>query len=300
VADDLLLNREVMVRQLKAAGASALAAESGPAALNLLRLAARRGTAFHVALLDASMPGMGGLELASQIRAEAAVLGNPALVLCSFGVEAHQMPDGGPPPGLVDAMLLKPSLPGRLLEAVLQALAPMAGRELPLRRELAEERPRRVLLVEDNATNQLLMQALLARLGAEVTLVERCRGGGALPRQALRRDPDGHADAGDGRAGGDAGDPQRRAEPLHADRRADGGSGAGIRAAVPRGRDERLSFQAGAARSAQSGDRTGATGRRARSLGGAALRRHGGQLSERSLRRITDAEDHLLRRGAVI
>jgi signal transduction histidine kinase/CheY-like chemotaxis protein/cbb3-type cytochrome oxidase subunit 3 len=216
VVDDLMLNREVMVRQLNAAGASALAAESGAAALNLLRLAARRGTAFHAAVLDATMqgtagapdgvspqgepllgsaalasggpglaPGMGGLELARHIRAEAAALGNPALILCTFGVEAHQMPLGGPPPGLVYAMLLKPALPERLLEAVTQALAP-AGRMPPPapRQPLPDERPRRILLVEDNATNQLLMRALLARIGAEVTVagngaeaVDACRGG---------------------------------------------------------------------------------------------------------------------------
>ncbi|MFH5926006.1 hybrid sensor histidine kinase/response regulator [Roseomonas xinghualingensis] len=183
VVDDLPLNREEMQRQLSAHGASVLAADSGPAALNLLRLAAQRGAAFHAALLDASMPGMGGLELAGAIRAEEAVLGHPALILCSFGVEAHQMPDGGPPPGLVDAMLLKPALPERLLEAVMQALAPAGG--LPLSLPLGgrvEDRPQRVLLVEDNATNQLLMQALLARLGVKVTVagngaeaVEHCR-----------------------------------------------------------------------------------------------------------------------------
>nr|WP_245215933.1 response regulator [Pararoseomonas baculiformis] len=169
VVDDLLLNRELMVRQITAAGASALAAESGEAALALMRLAARRGTAFHAAVLDNAMPSMGGLELARQIRAEAAVLGNPALVLCSFGVEAQQMPAGGPPPGLVDAMLLKPALPGRLLESLAQALAPAtATPPAPPMRRPAAERPLRVLLVEDNATNQLLMRALLARLGAEV------------------------------------------------------------------------------------------------------------------------------------
>lgn len=168
VVDDLPLNRDVMVRQLTAAGAAALGAESGAAALNLLRLAARRGTAFHAAVLDATMPGMGGLELARQVRAEAAALGNPALILASFGVEAQQMPDGGPPPGLVDTMLLKPSLPARLLEAVLQVLAPAATALPPPPRALREERPLRILLVEDNATNQLLMRALLARIGAEV------------------------------------------------------------------------------------------------------------------------------------
>jgi signal transduction histidine kinase/DNA-binding response OmpR family regulator len=195
VVDDLPLNREVMVRQLNAAGASALAAESGAAALNLLRLAAQRGTAFHAVVLDNAMPSMGGPELAARIRAEAAVLGNPALVLASFGVEAQQMPAQRMPPGLIGAMLLKPALPGRLLEAVLQALTPTPGSvpvalrpiaQRPVAQRLggpATQRPgRNILLVEDNATNQILMQALLARMGAEVTVagngaeaIEHCR-----------------------------------------------------------------------------------------------------------------------------
>ncbi|MCR0984788.1 hybrid sensor histidine kinase/response regulator [Roseomonas populi] len=183
VVDDLLLNREGMVRQLTAFGASSLATESGAAALHLLRLAARRGTAFHAVVLDGSMPGMGGMEIARQIREEAAVLGNPALVLCSFGVEAQAMPAGGPPPGLIDAMLLKPALPSRLLEAVLQALAPAGAVAVqPPPRAAEPERPRRILLVEDNATNQLLMRALLARLGAEVTVA----GNGAEAVEASR------------------------------------------------------------------------------------------------------------------
>lgn len=189
VVDDLLLNREAMVRQLSAAGAGALAADCAEAGLNLLRLAARRGTPFHAVFLDGTMPGMGGLELAGRIRAEARSLGNPALILCSFGVEAQQMSGQDLPPGLIDAMLLKPALPGRLREALGQALVPS-----PASPPAAEARPsrvlpasahgqgRRILLVEDNATNQLLMRALLARLGAEVTIadngqeaVELCR-----------------------------------------------------------------------------------------------------------------------------
>ena len=56
---------------------------------------------------------------------------------------------------------------------------------------------------------------------------ERPGGGGPVPEpraRILRRHPDGHADAGDGRPGGDAGDPRQRAggrgeDPDH---RADG------------------------------------------------------------------------------
>ncbi|WP_052401575.1 hybrid sensor histidine kinase/response regulator [Muricoccus aerilatus] len=183
VVDDLLLNREIMVRHLNAAGASALSAESGEAALHLLRLAARRGTPFHAALVDAGMPGMGGLEMARQIRAGAEPLGNPALILLSFGVEAHQIPAQVMPQGLFDAMLLKPALPGRLLEAVMQAFSPAAERpSAPGGAEPAKETGLRILLVEDNATNQLLMRALLGRVGAEVTVagngleaVQHCR-----------------------------------------------------------------------------------------------------------------------------
>ncbi|TPG60573.1 response regulator [Roseomonas nepalensis] len=173
VVDDLLLNRETMLRQLNAAGAFSLSAESAEAAMRLLHLAAQRGTPFHAVLLDAGMPGVGGLELARRIRAEAGELGRPALILASFGVEAHQIPAGGLP-GLIDAVLLKPALPGRLLEAVVQAISPVPA-ALAAEPEAPVPAPRfapRILLVEDNATNQLLMRALLARLGAEVTVAD--------------------------------------------------------------------------------------------------------------------------------
>ncbi|WP_426959245.1 response regulator [Muricoccus radiodurans] len=171
VVDDLLLNREIMVRQLAAAGAAAMAADGGEQALAVMRLAAQRGTPFHAVILDANMPRLSGTEVAERIRHEEPLLGRPAIVLCSSsGAEVQ----GGAAPGLVDAMLLKPALPGRLMEALLHALSPATARApapaAPESPPVPEGPGLRILLVEDNATNQILMRALLARIGADVSV----------------------------------------------------------------------------------------------------------------------------------
>ena len=95
-------------------------------------------------------------------------------------------------------------------------------------------RPLQVLVAEDNPVNQLLATRPAAEAGAlGRRRVERPRGARPARRADARRDPDGRADAGDGRLRGGRRDPRARGRlgPAHADRRADRARAAGL----PRG-----------------------------------------------------------------
>ena len=165
VVDDLPLNREIMSRQLLACGAEPSVAADAEEALAALRAARLAGRPFDAAVLDGQMPGCDGEELAKRIRAEPAA-DRPALVLCSSGIALMR---AAPAPGLFDAVLLKPALPSRLREALLHALRPDAAVAAARPAPPAGEAPRpRVLVVEDNATNQLVMRSILQRAGCHV------------------------------------------------------------------------------------------------------------------------------------
>ena len=187
VLDDLALNREILSRQLATMGAEASTAETMAAALAALQQAQAAGRPLTLVVLDMHMPDCDGLEAARRIREDMGAAA-PALVLCSSGLSNAR---SAPPPGLVDAMLLKPVLPTRLLDAVQHALkrtppAPArAATPAPAEAEPAEgDGPRRrVLLVEDNATNQLVMRTSLQRAGWQVDVA----GDGAEAVQNARR-----------------------------------------------------------------------------------------------------------------
>ncbi|MFL1463574.1 response regulator [Roseococcus sp. DSY-14] len=168
VVDDLSLNREILARQLAAMGAEAVTAPDGPMGLGQLMAAAAEGRPFAAAVLDGQLPEGTGVELARRIRATAG-LPQPALVLCTSGAGLSR---ARPEPGLVQATLLKPALPARLRDAILHALAPPAAepeQPAPAPMPAATGEPvRRVLLVEDNATNQLVMKTILARANCHV------------------------------------------------------------------------------------------------------------------------------------
>jgi signal transduction histidine kinase/DNA-binding response OmpR family regulator len=169
VADDLPLYRENLQRQLLAFGIEAAAVTDGPAALAELARAAVAGRPYALAILDARISDMGGIGLARAIRADPR-LAPTSLVLCSAGGAAVQEAQEQ---ALVQAVLLKPVLPRRLRDALMQALSsappqPKAPGPLP-----ATPKPGtglRVLVMEDEATNQLVVRALLESAGASVEI----------------------------------------------------------------------------------------------------------------------------------
>ena len=172
VVDDLALNREILVRQLAGMGAEAAAVGDGGNALAALRAAAKSGRPFEAAVLDGQLPDGDGLALAHRIRQEWDAFGRPRLLLCASGSADPREANGA---GVLDGLLLKPALPSRLRDALLHALQPPRPPPAAAPAPAVEAAPSgpqiRILLVEDNATNQLVMKTVLSRAGAMVEVV---------------------------------------------------------------------------------------------------------------------------------
>ena len=185
VVDDLPLNREIMVRQLAGLGASADTAEDGIAALAMLRSAAAEGAPYHLVLVDRVMPGMDGVSFAQVARRDA-VINNPAerlrLVLCASG-QLGETRDGLE---LFDAQLLKPVLANRLRSVIAMLATSPSRDDAAAGRDAGAPEPAarppataghpilhgmRVLVADDNATNQLVTRSILQRAGAKVDVV---------------------------------------------------------------------------------------------------------------------------------
>jgi signal transduction histidine kinase/CheY-like chemotaxis protein len=168
VVDDLAVNREIMVAQLRSLGAQAHAAADAETALGLLRRAKADGIPFQIALVDRVMPGTDGPAFARALHAEGLADGL-RLVLCTSG-QPGQLADGG---DLFVAQLLKPVMLSRL-----RALATMLADSpaLPASEQAAPGAGplagMHVLVAEDNPTTQKVIRSILARAGAGVDVVD--------------------------------------------------------------------------------------------------------------------------------
>lgn len=104
----------------------------------------------------------------------------------------------------IKALLLKPVTGSLLFDAVVQAADLRPEIETP-----AEAGPveavlagRRILVAEDNEANQFVVREILQRAGARVEIAVNGREAVEKVAATLGSGPDGHADAGDGRAEG--------------------------------------------------------------------------------------------------
>jgi signal transduction histidine kinase/DNA-binding response OmpR family regulator/HPt (histidine-containing phosphotransfer) domain-containing protein len=181
IVDDNATNRKILEKQLEQWQMKTEATASPLEALEWLR----QSNDFEVAILDMQMPEMDGLALASAIRdlpTHAAKL--PLIMLTSLGRrEVKEDSD------IFAAFLTKPLKPSSLFDALVglftgQTTHVVSREETPkFDEQMGQKLPLRILLAEDNATNQKLALRLLARLGYKADVV----GNGLEALQALNR-----------------------------------------------------------------------------------------------------------------
>ena len=167
VVDDNANSRKILVGQITAMGGEVDAVSAGPEALVRLQTACREGQPYAAALLDRAMPGMNGLQLADQIRAEPA-LGETRLILLSSSGPLEQLDDVAREN--FAALLHKP-IRGAQLH---QALCPVTGQNHPAANLVVQpistalSAGLRLLVVDDNHINQLVLQRMLQRMDCQI------------------------------------------------------------------------------------------------------------------------------------
>lgn len=170
VVDDNETNRLILTAQLGRWGVRVESAAGGKTALARLRDAA--SGPWHLILLDWQMPGMSGLELAVELRADPALGHLPLVMLSSAGPQA----DVGTAMAVgFAAFLTKPVTAEQLGRCLARVLAE-AGASAPeaasagAARGPAGRSGKRLLLAEDNPANQRVATMLLEKMGYAVTV----------------------------------------------------------------------------------------------------------------------------------
>jgi signal transduction histidine kinase/DNA-binding response OmpR family regulator/HPt (histidine-containing phosphotransfer) domain-containing protein len=179
IVDDIEVNRKILVLQTRAWGMEPVALASGAETLEALATQAP----FDLALLDLNMPDMDGLELAAELRRRPEARQMPLVLLSSQGNVDVVGVD-------LAAVLTKPikaaQLHTILLRVFSQSSPELGPTDLAVASfdvEMGHKFPLRLLLAEDNVTNQRLALRLLERLGYRADVAAN----GLEVLQALRR-----------------------------------------------------------------------------------------------------------------
>ncbi len=182
VVDDNATNREILLSRFLDWGLRPDEAPDGPTALGLLYKALAEGDPYRLAVLDMQMPGMDGEVLGRTIRADRKLSDTRLVMMSSAGLrgDAKRMKDIG-----FAAFLTKPVRHGELFDCLSLV---MTGDENPvlITRHTAREgtgrempdfsdRKARILLAEDNITNQQVALGILRKLGLRADAVANGR-----------------------------------------------------------------------------------------------------------------------------
>jgi CheY-like chemotaxis protein len=183
--DDNATNRRILSRQVEMWQMLPFETASPTEALGWIR----QGMPFDLAVLDMQMPEMDGVTLAREIRAlKTPGARLPLILLSSLG--RRELKEGADE---FAAHLTKPVKPSALFDALIGIFTGQPVRVSPRRAadtsrfnsRMAEEWPLRILLAEDNPTNQKLAAIILGRLGYKADLAAN----GIEALQALVRQP---------------------------------------------------------------------------------------------------------------
>ena len=187
VVDDHPTNRLILRETLGAWGATVSEAEDGPASLAEIRRAADSGTPYELLLLDCRMPGMNGFAVVEKLNNSPLRTGLTVIMLTSnhWADDIARTYDLG-----LGGYLVKPIRRSDLYQTIGIALGrtkglPAADAAVP--EPTAPTLSLRVLLVEDSADNQLLIQSYLKSTSHRLDIADN----GAI---AVEKFKNGHYD----------------------------------------------------------------------------------------------------------
>ncbi|GAB1403162.1 hypothetical protein MASR1M74_03400 [Lentimicrobium sp.] len=171
IVDDNETNRHIFTLQFESWGMVPHTAKSGKEALTIIE---EDEEPFDLAVIDMQMPAMDGLELGRAIKAMPFKGEVPMIMLTSLGKISKL------PADVFDAQLSKPIKLAELFEEVLRVIAEARSRRNSLAdhnidKNLSAKLPIRILLAEDNVTNQDLVITLLSKMGYKIDAVENGR-----------------------------------------------------------------------------------------------------------------------------
>jgi PAS domain S-box-containing protein len=181
IVDDNATNREILMIRLSSWGMRASEAQDGSAALQSLYRALDKNDPFLIAVIDMQMPGMDGEAVGCAIKADKRLAGTRMVMLTSLGMrgDAQRFQEIG-----FAAYSTKP-IRHQDLKAVLShvlmdrdGVEPMLQPQPIATRHTAREKQNlfaghklRILLAEDNITNQKVALGILKKIGLRADAV---------------------------------------------------------------------------------------------------------------------------------
>ena len=187
IVDDNLTNLKVISEQLGCWGVRHETAQTVYDGFNALKNAALSNTPFNVIITDFHMPELSGEELAKMVKSDRMLAGTHLIIMTSMSSrgDARRFIESG-----FAAYLLKPVKQSDLYDCLMTVLGllhkegePAEEQKIITRHTLNDDRKKaRILLAEDNFTNQQVALELLKRLGYSADVVSD----GQKALQALR------------------------------------------------------------------------------------------------------------------
>jgi len=170
VVDDNTTNRQVLREQLKSWDCVSEEASSGADALERLRRALAEGSPFDMAIVDMQMPEMDGETLGQRIKEDPDLQDAVLVMVTSMGQrgDAARMKEIG-----FAAYLTKPVKQSQLYDCLATVVGRKQGVEeepsecIVTKHSISDDRKRkiRILLAEDNITNQRVALCILEKFG---------------------------------------------------------------------------------------------------------------------------------------
>ncbi|MFW5937121.1 MAG: response regulator [Desulfosalsimonas sp.] len=173
IVDDNQANLDLLKNALYSAGLRVSDLRNGMEVVPTLQRAIVAGNPFDACIIDIHMPGMSGYEVARQVRAsENSSISNLPLIAASYLVERD--PELFAQAGF-DQSLVKPIRRERLFQVLAEMLAGEKKTGEPIKKDSRQGEHEDfsdygVLVAEDNAVNQKLIQMMLRKLGCRVAL----------------------------------------------------------------------------------------------------------------------------------